>query len=195
MENIKQDIHLKINTDIVLLFDMDGTLVDTDLANFLSYKEAIQSVIQIEKEIQFIPNERFNRATLKKVVPNLTEEELGRIVQQKEENYRENINKTILNKSLADILIHYFKTNKTILVTNCREDRAILTLDYYNLTDKFSHLFFRQISDNDKRINKYKNAIKELSLTAQNVIAFENEKSEIEDAIIAGISIDNIISI
>jgi beta-phosphoglucomutase len=195
MENIEQDINFKINTDSVLFFDLDGTLVDTDFANFLSYKDAIQSVIQTDEEIQYIRNERFNRATLKKLISTLSEEELRNIIQQKEENYKENINQTKLNKFVADILIKYSKTNKTILVTNCRENRAMLTLEYHKLTDKFSDILFRQISDNENHINKYKNAIKSLRLTPQTVIVFENEKVEINDAILAGISINNIYSL
>ncbi|MEC4005930.1 HAD hydrolase-like protein [Flavobacterium sp. SUN052] len=196
MENQpKKDIDLKINADTILFFDMDGTLVDTDFANFLSYKNAIQSVIQTDKDIPYNPNERFNRASLKKVVPNLTETDYEKIIQQKEENYKEHLSQTKLNKSVADILIQYSKTNKTVLVTNCREDRALMTLNYHNLTDKFSNIFFRQISDDTNRINKYKNALTSLSLSAQTVIVFENEKPEIEDAIFAGISINNILSL
>ena len=30
-----------INSETVLFFDMDGTIVDTDFANFLSYRDAI----------------------------------------------------------------------------------------------------------------------------------------------------------
>ncbi len=93
-----------------------------------------------------------------------------------------------------NILLKYFKTNKTVLVTNCREDRALMTLDYHNLTDKFSNLFFRNISDNGKRINKFKNAILSLSIPAQTIIVFENERLEIEDAINAGILTENIIT-
>jgi beta-phosphoglucomutase len=192
MENMEQDINCKINTDSVLFFDLDGTLVDTDFANFLSYKNAIQSVIQTDEEIQYIPNKRFNRATLKKLIPNLSKEELGKIIQQKEKNYKENINRTKLNKCVTDILIKYSKTNKTVLVTNCREDRAILTLEHHKLTDKFSHILFRPIFDNENHINKYTNAIESLSLTTKTVIVFENEKAEIDDAIVAGISINNI---
>jgi beta-phosphoglucomutase len=73
MEN-STDINLNINSDTVLFFDMDGTLIDTDFANFLSYQEAIKSVMQSETEIQYVPNERFNRSTLNKLVPSLTEE-------------------------------------------------------------------------------------------------------------------------
>jgi phosphoglycolate phosphatase-like HAD superfamily hydrolase len=190
--DVMKDINFEINSDNVLFFDMDGTLVDTNYANFLSYKDAIKSVIQTDEEIHYNPNERFNRATLKKLIPNLSEEDLEKIIQQKERNYKENINQTKLNTFVTDILIKYSKTNKTVLVTNCREDRAILTLEYHKLTKMFSNIFFRQISDNETHINKYKNAIDSLSLSAHTVIVFENEKAEIDDAILAGISINNI---
>ena len=52
MENLK-DINLKINSDTILFFDMDGTLIDTNFANFLSYQEAIQSVIQCKTEFKY----------------------------------------------------------------------------------------------------------------------------------------------
>jgi beta-phosphoglucomutase-like phosphatase (HAD superfamily) len=186
---------LNIRENNIIFFDMDGTLVDTDFANFLSYKKAIQSFIQPNNEIEFNPNERFNRALLKIAVPNLTDTEYKKIIQKKEDNYKEHLSKTKLNKSVVDILIKYFKTNKTVLVTNSREDRALMILDYHNLSDKFSNIFFRNISDNGNRINKYINAISSLDLSAQTVIVFENERPEIEDAILAGIPIENIIPI
>ena len=186
---------LNIKENDTLFFDMDGTLVDTGFANFLSYKKAIQSFIQSENEIEFRPNERFNRATLKVAVPNLTEVEYEKIIKKKEENYKEHLSETKLNKCVTEILLKYYKTNKTVLVTNCREDRALMTLDYHNLIDKFSNIFFREISANGKRINKYKNAISNLRLSAQTIIVFENEKLEIEDAILAGISIHKIFNL
>jgi len=193
----KKDIvkDLKIEVDSILFFDMDGTLIDTNLANFLSYKKALQSVIKLDNAIQYNPNERFNRTTLKIVVPNLTEIEYKKIIQQKEENYKGYLSQTKLNKSVVEILTKYYKMNKTVLVTNCRKDRALMTLNYHNLTDKFSNLFFRQTSDNEPQTNKYENAISCLSLSAQKVLVFENEKQEIEDAILAGISINNIINL
>ena len=194
MEN-STEINLNINSDTVLFFDMDGTLIDTDFANFLSYQEAIKSVVQSETEIQYVPNERFNRTTLNRVVPNLTEERLVEIIKQKEINYNKHLSQTKLNKAVSDILIQYSKTNKTVLVTNCREDRAVLTLEYHKLIDKFNHFFFKEIDDKANRVNKYKNALNNLSLSAQIVVAFENEKVEIEDAKLAGIPIDNIISL
>lgn len=193
MKNIK--LNLEINTNTVLLFDMDGTLVDTDFANFLSYKNAIKLVIDHEEKIQYNFNKRFNRSTLKSILPKLNESEFEKIIEIKEKNYKDYLIHTKLNKTIADILLQYSKSNSTILVTNCREDRALATLDYYNLTDKFSKLLFRQISSSGERINKYKNAISSLNLATQSVMVFENENKEIEDAIMAGIPINNILSL
>lgn len=188
-------LNLNIKENDVLLFDMDGTLIETDFANFLSYKKAIESFIQTKNEIKFNSNERFNRSSLKNAVPNLTEVEYEKIIKHKEGNYKDYLLETKLNKSVVDILLKYHKINKTVLVTNCREDRALMTLNYHKLTDKFSSFFFRTFSDNGERINKYKNAISSLSLSVQTVIVFENEKLEIEDAIRAGISINKILNI
>ncbi len=193
MENKLQEINSKINKDTVLLFDLDGTLVDTDFANFLSYKNAIQNVTKTKNEIQYNPTERFNRSKLIALMPNLTDTEFGNIIKQKEENYKEYLSQTKVNTEIAEILIKYSKTNTTVLVTNCREDRALTILNYHNLTDKFNFLLFKQIATNKTHINKYQKAISSLSLTAQTVIVFENEKEEIDDALLAGIPIDNII--
>ena len=195
INEIEQEIDLIIKADTILFFDLDGTLVNTDFANFLSYKKAIQLITQTDKDISYNPNERFNRSSLKKLVPNLTVTDYEKIIRQKEDNYQEQLSQTEVNKSVADILAHYFKTNKTVLVTNCREERALMTLNYHNLTDKFSNILFRQISSNGNRINKYKNAISSLKLSAQRVIVFENEKKEIKDAIQAGILINNILKV
>jgi hypothetical protein len=43
---------------------------------------------------------------------------------------------------MTDILKEYSKTNKTVLVTKCREKRARMTLKYHGLIDLFSHTFY-----------------------------------------------------
>ncbi len=185
---------MKITKDKVLLFDMDGTLIHTNFANFLSYEKAIKSVIKTNEKLTYNSNKRLNRSNLKSLFPNMSNFDYFKIITLKEEYYKQNLHHTKLNESVAKILLQYFKTNKSVLVTNCREERAILTLNYHNLSNKFSNFFFRQTSNNTP-INKYENAISTMSLSAHNVIVFENENKEIEGAINAGVAIDNILRI
>lgn len=193
-ENEKQlNIGVKIKPNTILFFDMDGTIVDTDYANYLSYKKAIKSVLQTDSVIEYNRKERFNRVSLKKTLPNLTDKEFEKIIKLKEKNYKEQLSQTKLNKLVSKILLHYSNTNKTVLVTNCHEDRAILTLNYYKLTDKFSNLFFKQFGNNNEKTNKFHNAIQCLGISPKLVIVFENEENAIKDALNAGILIENIL--
>ncbi len=194
-KRIRGDIDKLITADNVLFFDLDGTLVDTNLANFLSYKKAIESITKSDHCLKFDPDNRFNRSRLKKVVPNLNESDCERIIKEKEKYYNDFIQETNLYIDVVNILSTYSKTNRTVLVTNCRKDRALITLKFHNLTDKFNDVFYRQISDSETRINKYINAISSLSISAQTVIVFEDDKNEIEDAKLAGIPIINILNI
>jgi len=194
MEQVNEEAQSKetiITADTVLFFDMDGTLVDTNLANFLSYKKAIQSVTNSDHNLTHNPDKRFNRSTLHKAVPNLSETEYERIIQKKEEYYNDFLHEIKLNSKIADILSKYSETNKTVLITNCRKERALTTLNHFGLTDKFSVIFYRQFTDNDKKINKFQNAISELGVPPHFVIAFENEEIEIAYARKAGVEIIN----
>ncbi len=188
-----QDINTKIKADTVLFFDMDGTLVDTNLANFLSYKKSIHTVLKSDHNLIYNPDKRFNRSNLKSAIPNLSGIEYERIIQEKEEIYTDFLPETKLNKVIADILFKYSKTNKTILVTNSRKERALATLSHFGLTERFNNIFYRQFSD--KKTNKYLNAISSLDISPNSILLFENEEQEIVDAIIAGIPTNNILSL
>jgi beta-phosphoglucomutase len=189
------DLSKIITQDKVLFFDMDGTLVDTDYVNYLSFKMAIQSVITPKRLLPFNPNERFNRTILQREFPNLSDKESQEIIRLKERFYSENIEQTKLLPYANEILEKFFKINTTVLVTNSREDRALLTLNQHALTNKFKHKIFRKPIDKKQHFNKFENALKTLDLEPQMIILFENEQSEIDEAVNAGIPVKNIISV
>ncbi|MDR2423710.1 MAG: HAD hydrolase-like protein [Prevotellaceae bacterium] len=185
----------KIKFDSILFFDMDGTLVDTNYANFLSYKRAIELVKKSSFNIPYNPKQRFNRSLLKNTIPNLTETEFKMIVSEKEKNYNDFLPETQLNNKIVEILLKYCTSNKTVLVTNCREERALAVLNYHGLTNKFNALFFREFYEDNRKINKFQNAISKLYILPQQVIVFENEEIEIVDAQNAGILVINPINL
>lgn len=186
-----QNLANKVSTDTVFFFDMDGTLVDTNYANFLAYKKAIHTVINSDIDLTYNLEERFTRSTLKNTITNLTESDYAKVIQQKEEYYNDFLHEIKLNTKTASILFKYSNTNKTVLVSNCRKERALTTLNHFGLANKFSDIFCREFENNDKKINKFHNAILKIGIPPGLIIAFENEESEIEDAKRAGISIIN----
>ena len=118
-----------------------------------------------------------------------------KIIQKKEIYYGDFLAETKLNVEIADVLFKYSKTNQCFLVTNCRKDRALTTLNYFSLTEKFTKIFCREFDDNDKKINKFQKTLSILGVTPNIVIVFENEGTEISEAIQSGIPAQNIIRI
>lgn len=68
-----------------------------------------------------------------------------------------------------------------------------MTLKYHGLIDKFSHKFYQQEMDSESKVNKYEIALLYLTIPPTSVFVFENEKSEIDAAMLAGIPIQNIL--
>lgn len=184
-------IEVIISPDTIFFFDMDGTLIDTDYANFLAYQKAVYSVTKSDYNIVFNPLKRFNRSDLKSALPNLSECEYVKIIQEKENCYDNFLSEVKLNSNIVEIFLKYSQTHKTVLVTNCRKERAVKTLNHFGLLEKFSNVFYRHFAENEQRTNKFQNAILNLGVNPLFVIAFEDEVSEIEDAKKAGIRIIN----
>ena len=80
-----RELYSIINGEKVLFFDMDGTLIDTNFANFLSYKKAVQQLMTSNIDIPYDSSKRFNRKLLKKAIPNLSKMKYEKIIKFKSE--------------------------------------------------------------------------------------------------------------
>ncbi len=90
-------LNKKIDKFFILIFDLDGTLVDTDTANLLSYTDAIQQIMKIDINLSLYSNQRFTRKTLKNVLPRLSNMKYNEIIELKNNLFNEYLNKTKQN--------------------------------------------------------------------------------------------------
>lgn len=173
---------------------MDGTLIDTDFSNYLAYKEAIEFVMKKRVDLTFKPNERFDRSQLYDVVDDLTIGQYVEIIKAKEHFYKRNVSTVKVNSSLLTILNATSTTHRSYIVTNATKERAIYTLDYAGVINKFDKII--SIEEDKENIgNKYLLAISKLRVDPSSVVVFENEDIEIANAIKTGILKSNIIKV
>ena len=185
---------LKIDSKSILFFDLDGTLIDTDYSNFLSYKKAIQEIINPSYDILYDINKRFTRQTIKELFPTINQINFEKIIQRKNILYKNYLFETKLNKLFIEILKILSKTNITVLVTHSHKDRAVMLLKHHMIFDKFTYRFYQQ-NINEGKVNKFQYVLTSLNINSNSIFLFENESLEIEKAIILGIPIENIINV
>jgi FMN phosphatase YigB (HAD superfamily) len=188
------ELDQKIKKENVLFFDLDDTLINTNYANFLSYMKAIEQITLTNINISYNPNERFNREKLIEIIPLNHTDKYDKIILLKDKFYITNLSKTTLNNDVAKILMKYYQTHKTFLISNSREERGALTLEHHDLTNKFSAKFYRK-NEKSEDSNKYKFALASLKISPDAVIVFENDELEINAAVLSGIPQNNIIKI
>ncbi len=174
-----------------LFFDLDGTLIDTDYSNFLSYKKAIEQVKKSPVNLVINPDKRITRRNIRAFVPDLNDEEYDKVIEIKEKLYSSNLHAAELNGAVANMLDEY-SDKKLILVTNGRQERADLLLSYFYLSDKFTRKYYRENMTSD---NKYQDVLSSLRIDASLVFVFENDESKIAAAVAAGIPSENILKV
>jgi beta-phosphoglucomutase len=185
----------KVKQDSILIFDMDGTLIDTDFANYISYNKAIQFVLHNTLDIPYNKDFRFNKKSLQKLLPTIGAEKITEIVHVKNYYYKQYLYCTQLIPKTFEIVKQYCLTHQLLLVTKAKYDRALQTLQYHGVDSLFDKIVTKPNSLNAQYKNKYDTALQLHSLNAEDVIVFENEKTEINDALLAGINKQNIIKI
>ena len=182
---------IEIPPGISVFCDMDGTLVDTDYANYLSYRRAVIVATRGTHDVE-LTDERLNRESLKKRLPSLTAAQLEEIASLKTEYFTEFLSDTRLNTALAHLITKHRSKNTIVLVTRCREKRVVEVLKHHKLLEYFTRLICWEVLPQGGSSNKYESAISLMGASQEAVLIFENDNTDIEEAVLAGVPRSNI---
>jgi HAD superfamily hydrolase (TIGR01509 family) len=176
-------------------FDLDGTLCDTDEANYLAYKKAFKTAGFELKRSDF-DRVNGNRADkfMPVLIPGISEEEIAKIREQKAVFYARLMHKTKPNKELIDFMNKMRPHHQMVLVTTAAEKNAHEVLKQNNLLQSFDKMIFGEYIARPKPApDVYLLALKEVGLEKDEVVVFEDSQVGIEAATKAGLQVIKVI--
>jgi HAD superfamily hydrolase (TIGR01509 family) len=175
-----------------LLFDLDGTLTNTDPIHFQTWTEILQDYgLEIDRpfyEKNF--SGRTNAAILKELLPHLTELEGQQLGDRKEAAFRQRATAELQPiAGLAEILAWANEQRlKQAVVTNAPPENAEFMLQVLGLREQFETVVLAETLERAKPDPlAYQVGVERLDVTASCAIAFEDSPSGIRSAVGAGI--------
>lgn len=170
-----------------VLCDLDGTLVETDEANFLAYQEAIYEVVNVEIEAN---GERFTKENIKEWCPYISEEEFKEIVKYKNDAFEKYLGKTKPNLDVIKLVEILSYKCRVFLCSNSNARRGNDVLAYHNLDRLFNNKYYNILP-----LNKYSKVLSLYNIASRDVLVIENDEEDIRDALNAGILTEQIIDV
>lgn len=173
------------------LFDMDGTLYNTNDINYYAYKEALDQY-HVELDYNYYC-EYCNGRHYKVFIPQLVDNDLKKVEDihnYKKQSYSKYLNKVKINEHLFHIIQSLKSEYKIILVTTASKKN---TLEILNYTDKVN-LFDDIITGEDIKNTKpdpegFLKAINKYNAKPEDVIIFEDSLVGVEAARKTGASV------
>jgi HAD superfamily hydrolase (TIGR01509 family) len=174
-----------------ILFDLDGTLADTDSIHFAVWQDIlVRYDLDIDRAFyrQRISG-RTNSKIIKDIIPQLTLEDAWKLSTEKEETYRRLANSLLPTPGLDKLIDLTERASiKRAVVTNAPEENAIYTLKILRLTDTFPTIIMAKDAPPGKPDPApYQLALNRLMVKSKRAIAIEDSAAGIRSAVGAGI--------
>jgi HAD superfamily hydrolase (TIGR01509 family) len=174
-----------------LLFDLDGTLAETDSLHLPTWVDALEPY-GVEVDEEFYKEKISGRSTgeiVRDLLPDLTDEEGRFIGDAKEASFRERASELEPLPGLADFIKQGRERGIQIaLVTNAPEENVEAILPALNLRDCFDVVV---LADDVEAVKPdpapYRAALKKTGVRAGDALAFEDSVSGISSSVAAGI--------
>lgn len=174
-----------------ILFDLDGTLVNTDPLHYTIWKEILKDY-GLEIDQTFYDTRisgGLNPLILKQILPHLSEAENLQLSEYKEARFRELASELKPVAGLDRILAWTEECNlKRALVTNAPRKNVELMLSVLGLTEAFNPVLIAEnvgVAKPDPAL--YKMGLNLLNIAPEQGLVFEDSPSGIRSAVGAGI--------
>jgi beta-phosphoglucomutase len=174
-----------------LLFDLDGTLVDTHEANYLAYRDAFRrSGYELTRE-DFAPTwGQDSRDFIPRLIPGIPASQVSVIRSDKAVAYTDYLDVTVPNLPLIGFLRATRAVQRSALVTTAKADNGTAILERHGLTELFDVTVFGDELENSKpHPEAYAKALDRLGVAAEDSLAFEDSEAGAASARAAGIRV------
>jgi HAD superfamily hydrolase (TIGR01509 family) len=170
-----------------ILFDLDGTLADTDSIHFAVWQDIlVRYDLDIDRSFyrQRISG-RTNSKIIKDIIPQLTLEDAWKLATEKEETYRRLANSLLPTPGLDRLIALTDRASiKRAVVTNAPEGNAVYMLKVLRLTDTFPTVIMAKDAPPGKPDPApYELALSRLGVKSKRAIAFEDSVAGIRSAV------------
>ena len=174
-----------------LLFDMDGTLADTDPIHMLAWQETFRAHnIFVDDEIYHTSIVgRMNPLIVRDFLPQLNDSEVEEVVEEKEDNFKRLATKLEPLPGLWRLLEWRVAQGlETALVTNATNHTVPFNLQALGLNEYFKvRILAEDVPAGKPYPRHYEAALHRLNIEAGEAIAFEDSPSGVHSASGAGI--------
>lgn len=174
-----------------LLFDLDGTLVDTREANYLAYRDAFaESGHELTAESFATTWGRDSRDFIPDLLPGIVPAAVDTIRSAKSRLYAEQLHRTTVNDALIAFLRLMAPTLPTALVSTAKSANGRQILDTHGLTPLFDVVVWGdEVACSKPDPEGYLRALELLGADPRHSLAFEDSETGQQAALAAGLTV------